>query len=390
MSGENTMEEQRLSAHLRDRPAELEEARKNGVKIVGYFPGNYVPEELIYASGAVPLCLADGANRRAADAALSVVPSVICPFARGQIGEKLLKTNPYYDMLDLVVAPITCQHLKKVAELWEYQGDVEVFKLGVPHKYDGDVELAYFAGRLMALRDRLQALTGNEINNEKINDAIHLYNRLREAFKKISLLRRDSDSPVSTLGFIRLNHASFYADPAVMVDALEAMYAGPAKKRDVIAADAPRLLLLGPNMSIGDYEVLEIVEASGGKIVVEEICEGVRSYWQSLESNGDAILSLARGYLADKLPCAFMRNSAKKRLEFALQLARDFKVSGAIWYQLLCCEVYDVESYLFRARMEEQGIPLLILESDYGLTNAGQFRVRIEAFIEMLGVGVHQ
>jgi len=51
------MEEERLATYLKDRPAQLIEAKNNGVKIIGYFPGNYVPEEIIYASGAVPLCL---------------------------------------------------------------------------------------------------------------------------------------------------------------------------------------------------------------------------------------------------------------------------------------------------------------------------------------------
>jgi hypothetical protein len=41
------MNEEHLAAHLRDRPASLKEAKEKGVKIIGYFPGNYVPEEII-------------------------------------------------------------------------------------------------------------------------------------------------------------------------------------------------------------------------------------------------------------------------------------------------------------------------------------------------------
>ena len=82
---------------LRDRREALERAKSDGTKVVGYFPGGYVPEELIYASGAIPLCLASGGDARVADEALSLVPSVICPFARAQIGEMLLKTDPFYE-----------------------------------------------------------------------------------------------------------------------------------------------------------------------------------------------------------------------------------------------------------------------------------------------------
>jgi benzoyl-CoA reductase/2-hydroxyglutaryl-CoA dehydratase subunit BcrC/BadD/HgdB len=377
------MQEERLAIHLRDRPAQLREAKKNGIKIIGYFPGNYVPEELIYASGAVPLCLVHGGSSQPADAALTVVPHVICPFARAQIGERLLK-NPYYSMIDMLVAPITCQHLKKVAEVWEYYGDLEMFKLGIPHQHDNDFELEYFTDRLRALKDRLQTFTGNEITDEKISEAIELYNRMRELLRKISSLRRTSPSPVSALDFVKLNHASFYADPAFMVEVLDSIYQELKDKQPTVKTDVPRILLAGPNIGYGDYTVLELVKAAGGEIVIEEICEGIRYYWNKIESKGDLFKSLARGYLVDRVPCAFMRNSAKKRLDFTLKLIEDFNVSGVIWYELLCCETYDSESYYFAQKMGEQNIPVLILESDYGTSATGQLKTRIEAFIEIL------
>ena len=335
------MEEKLLAAHLMERPRQLEKAKKDGVKIVGYLPGNYVPEEMIYAAGAVPLCLSHGGSSREADAALSVVPQVICPFARSQIGERLLKENPYYNMIDMLVAPITCQHLKKVAEIWEYYGDLKIFKLGIPHQHENDFELEYFTDRLTALKDRLQKLTGNEITDTKLSEAIDLYNRMRKLLRKISLIRRASDSVISGLDFIKLNHASFYADPAFMVDRLESIYQEIEDRQQDKETGASRILLIGPNISDGDYMILELVEEAGGDIVIEEICEGVRYYWNDIENHGDLFQSLARGYLVDRVPCAFMRNSAKKRLDFVLKLIKDFSVSGVIWYELLCCETYD-------------------------------------------------
>ena len=53
-----------IAAHvdslLQQRREALERAKSDGTKVVGYFPGGFVPEELIYASGAIPLCLAAG------------------------------------------------------------------------------------------------------------------------------------------------------------------------------------------------------------------------------------------------------------------------------------------------------------------------------------------
>jgi len=377
------MEEESLTDHLKDRPLHLAEAKKSGRKIVGFFPGNFVPEEMIYASGAVPLCLIQS-GFRAADAGLAVMPHIICPFARAQVGERLLKENPCYNMMDMLVAPITCQHMKKVAEIWEYRGDLEIFKLGIPQQYEDDFEVEYFINGLKALRGRLEAFTGNKITDEKLGKAIELYNRMRELLRKISLMRRISPSPLSALEFIKLNHASFYADPVFMVEVLESVYQELRDKKPAAESIAPRILLTGPNIGNGDYTVLEIVQATGGEIVVEEICGGIRNYWQSIENQGDLLQSMTRGYLLDRVPCAFLRNASKKRFDYILQLVKEFNVSGIIWYELLCCETYDAESYYFTEKMGELDIPVLVLESDYSTAATGQLKTRIQAFIEIL------
>jgi benzoyl-CoA reductase/2-hydroxyglutaryl-CoA dehydratase subunit BcrC/BadD/HgdB len=383
------MNEDKLAAHLRDRLDNLRESKKKGVKVVGYFPGNYVPEELIYAADVVPVCFAHGGDNISANAAPEVIPHIACPFARTQMGERLMKTNPYYELLDLFVAPITCQHLKKVAEIWDYYGDMEIFKLGVPHQYYGDNELDYYTRRLNDLKNKLQTLTGNAITTKKLGNAIELYNRIRELFKKISLKRRESPPRISTLDFARLNHASLYADPVFMVDFLESINSETnTKSQERSTLEAPRILLIGPNLADGDYDILKLVKEAGGEIVIEDICEGIRYYWNSIDNKGDPLISLAKGYLKDKLPCAFMRRSSKKRLSFALELIKDFNVAGVIWYELLCCETYDIESFFFTREMDKRNIPMLILESSYGIEGIGQTENRINAFIEMVKGGI--
>ncbi|MBN1190126.1 MAG: 2-hydroxyacyl-CoA dehydratase [Dehalococcoidales bacterium] len=376
--------DERLRNHLRDRPNQLQEASKNGIKVVGYFPGNYVPEEMIHAAGAIPLCLIHGGDSAPADTALSVVPRLICPFARYQIGEQLLKNNPYYNMIDLLVAPITCQHLKKVAEVWEYFGNLDIFKLGIPQKYDNDFELEYYTGRLEALKERLQHLTGNTISHLELSHSIDLYNRMRELLRQISLLRVSDPGIITSLDFIQLNHASFYADPVFMTDYLSSLYSELKGKVKSPGSDGCKLLLTGPNVSYGDYSVLELVKKAGGEIVIEEIYEGMRDYWHTISNEGDLMKSLTRGYLIDRTPCALMRNSARKRYENILQLIRDYDVSGVIWYELMCCETFDTESYYLSKKLAEVNIPMLILESDYSNSDSAQFQTRIEAFIEIV------
>lgn len=374
-----------LQSHLRNRPAQLRRLKDNGVKIIGYFVGDYVPEELIYASGAVPLCLCHGGNPMPADAALSSMTRFLCPFARALYGERLLKEQPYYELIDMLVVPITCQHLRRAGDAWDYYTGTKVFRFGIPHEYDSDSGLSYYIGMSRLLKDSLEEFTGNEITDEKIKEAIDLYNKMRERLKEISLVRKESQPPITTLDFIKLNHASFYADPSFIVDILGSLCQQlRGEGKEATTSDAPRLLLVGPNLAYGDYKILELAEEAGGMIVAEEICEGVRFYWENVESNGDLIQVLAKKYLRDRLPCAFMRESAKKRLDFIVKLAREFNVAGVIWYQLQYCDTYDIESYFFAQQMEKIGLRMLKLESDYNILDRGPLATRIETFIESL------
>lgn len=383
------MDVNELEAYLKNRPMELEQLKSKDSKIVGYFASKYVPEEIIYASGAVPICLAHGGDPYPAEVALSAAPRIICPFARAQVGERLQKENPYYSLVDMLVGPTVCQHLRKATDIWEYYTDGEVFRLGVPHQYDSDFEIEYYAERLKALKGRLEILTGNEITDEKLGRAIELYNRMRELLKKVSLMRKAPHPPISALDFIGLNQASFYADPVFMVEILDSVYQELRQKPQPSDPEMPRLLLVGPNIAYGDYKVLNLVEEAGSNIVIEEICEGIRYYWQGIENKGDPYESLAKGYLRDRVPCAFMASATKKRFDFVMKLIQDFNVSGVIWYQLIYCESYDSESYYFVKKMEERNIPVLVLESDYSTLDTGRVKTRIDAFIEMVKGGIY-
>jgi len=364
----------------------LAEARAAGRKVVGYLPGGYVPDELIYASGAIPLCLIHGGQARSAEEALSLVPNVICPFARAQIGETLLKVNPLYNTLDLVVVPTTCQHLKQVGDVWEHQGTVDVFKLGVPYDCQDDYEVEYYRGRLSELKKTLEHLTGNVITDDKLTEAIDVYNRLRGLLRTLSLARRDRQPAISTLDFVRLNHASMYVDPVMMGDVLEAL-CSTTPAAAPLPADRPRVMLMGPALAFGDYDIINLVTEAGAEVVVEEIFEGIRDYRHVVNGSGDPITRLAWSYLHDKKPAAFARGATRKKIDFVLDLIKQFDVQGVLWYQLLCCELYDEESYLFEKVLRERGIPMLVVESDYHSLATGAVRTRLEAFVEIMEGG---
>jgi benzoyl-CoA reductase/2-hydroxyglutaryl-CoA dehydratase subunit BcrC/BadD/HgdB len=381
---------------------------RNHKKVVGYFPGPFVPEELIYAAGALPVCLASGGDAQVADHALSLLPPVICPFARAQVGEMLLKTDPRYQTIDMLVVPSTCQHLRKVGDLWEYYEPTDVFKLGVPYDLDESPGHTYYRDRLADLRARLEGLTGRIITDVAITEAIAVYDRLRAALRAISATRQSVPPAISGLEFVKLCHASLSGDPVEAAATLEAVFGelrasqgaevAPAASPAAPAAGKPRLMLIAPNVAVGDYAILEMIESVGASVVIEDVFEGLRDYRQPAADGGedpsaadgtagDPLDALVRARLVGRVPAAFMRSSTIPRFELVSQLIRDYRVQGVIWYELLGCEFYDQDAFYFENRLREAGIPMLVIESSYHDVRSGAVRTRLEAFLEVVQGG---
>jgi benzoyl-CoA reductase/2-hydroxyglutaryl-CoA dehydratase subunit BcrC/BadD/HgdB len=374
-----------ISAGLIDRPLEIRKLKDKGRKVIGFLPGNFVPEELIYAAGAIPMGLIHGGNPIVVDASTSMTSRFLCPFARAQMGEQALKEQPYYNLVDTLVSPITCQHLRRVGDAWEYFGGTDIFRLGIPYKADSERGLEYYQDMLRLLGKKLEEVTGCLITNSNLSQAIGIYNRLRGLLKKISETRKADQPPISTLDFIKLNQASFFLDPLFLNEALARLLKGLTESQKKNTPDnRPRLLLTGPNVAYGDYRIFELVEECGGNIVVEELTEGLRYYQENIDTDQEPLLSLASGYLRKKVPPAFMRASVKKRFDFIMDLAGEFRIEGVIWYQLQYCDTYDMESYFFEKHLKKAGLNMLKLESDYTVQDRGQLLTRIEAFLETI------
>ena len=54
-----------LHEHLKKRIPELHRMKDDGIKIIGYTPGGYMPDELVYAAGAIPVGLINGGSPEA-------------------------------------------------------------------------------------------------------------------------------------------------------------------------------------------------------------------------------------------------------------------------------------------------------------------------------------
>ena len=372
----------KLSDHLATRLTELTRLRKSGTKLIGYAPGGYMPEELVYAAGAVPVGLIRGGDPEPVAESAAYVPRFIDTFCRSQIGYRMMGGDPLYEIIDLLVVPVTDHNIKTIADCFNFFTNTNVFRFGVPHQKD-EYAFEYYLAGLHALKNKLEEFTGNKIEDRKLREAIDLSNRMRELLKEISLLRLSERPPITGLEFAKLNHASFIADRAVFIDALNSIHR-ELKQKPPSGPKGPRILLTGSTLAMGDYKVLEIAENTGANIVIEEFAEGLRHFWENVHVNGDLMQALADRYFRRRVPPAWFRPS-RERLDYLIKLARDFNIDGIIWYQLMYRSSYDIQAFYFEKLLKKElDIPMLKVESDYDVSERGPLRTRVETFVEII------
>jgi benzoyl-CoA reductase/2-hydroxyglutaryl-CoA dehydratase subunit BcrC/BadD/HgdB len=373
-----------LAQVARTRPEKLKERKEKGIKLVGYI-GRFVPEELIHASGALPYLLCRGGQPEPPDAVIPYMLRFMSPYSRSQIGYHLLGIDPIIPMLDLVVVQCSDCHESRLADLFEYF-KLPTARLGVPPDWKKSLSRDYYYKELTRLREKLEVITGNRVSDGKLKESIESINKIRDLLRKINLLRREQPPRIGGYDFIRLNHYSFYCDPEVLIGKLQDLYEELQKGKSPFSTEAPRILLAGHVVGVGDYVVPRLIEDSGGVVAAEFLDEGTRHSAWNVKTDGDLMGNLGETHYLERTPPSVFQPAWEERVEIMKKLIGDFKIDGVIWYELSFEEVYDLECSIISKAMAETSIPFLKLESSYEYSReaVGPLTTRVESFIESI------
>ncbi len=107
--------------------------------------------------------------------------------------------------------------------------------------------------------------------------------------------------------------------------------------------------------------------------------------WRQVdEEESDPTRALAQYYVYDRPSCPRVFGDQPRRLEYTLDLAKEFRVDGVIGERLLFCDMWVVEHYMTDQDLKKEGIPFLKLDREYILSGTGQLKTRVQAFIETI------
>ena len=364
------------------RISQIAEERKTGKKIVGTFC-LFVPDEIIFAAGADRIILCGGKNETVSIAE-QYLPRNICPLVKSSFGSIVnngcsgVKSCSHFGMVDMVVAENTCDSKKKMYELL---GDyVLTYVIDLPQRPDSPEALKYFLGELYKFKGAMEQLTGNKVTIEQLKKEIESSNETRKLFHKLYGLRKMDPPPISGVDVLKVLQKQYFLSTDELKKSLR-MLICEVEQVEVEWAHKPRIMISGCPMAGGNTKIPEIIESKGGVIVAEGSCTGTRSFWDLVDEDKDPMLALAERYI--KIPCSCMSPN-DRRIDNILELAREFKIDGVVYYTLQFCHGYNIERYKVQQALKKAGIPMLAIETDYGDSDLEQIGLRVDAFMEML------
>ena len=350
--------------------------KDKGARIVGIMC-EYTPREIIMAANAIPVCLCGG-DADMIPAAEEHLPANLCPLIKSTYGYCINQANPFLEMADLLVAETTCDGKKKMYELMAEHKAMYVLEL--PQKPESEDALVYWTEELRKFRAGLGRLFGVTITDQALRDAIKLMNRERRLRRELAALMRAGAAPLT--GKELLDMKSLISCIPQDLDAYEcALAALPGRRLDPPAGARTRVLLTGVPLPHGAERVLNIIEESGGLVVCQENCTGIKPIREDVNPDtDDPIAAIAEKYF--HLPCSVM-TSNQGRLDLLRELAKEYRPACIIDLVWQACITYDVESYQVRKLAEEElGLPYLRIETDYSPSDTARLATRVQALFE--------
>ncbi len=366
------------------RIQELDEHRKKGGKVLGSFCV-FVPDEVIFGAEAIGVGLCGGSDFWVPDGE-KVLPRNMCPLIKASVGAKTSGTCPYFQSVDLLVGETTCDGKKKAWEILEEHVPMHVMDLPQMKR---EKDKLNWIEEIKLFKEKVEKLTGNVVTREKLEESIKLINNKRKALQRLYDMRKAAKLPISGKDALLITQIAFYDDPErfiAKVDELCDELEERIEKGDtVFKEDAPRILVTGTPMAIPNWKMHHLIEGNGGAVVCEETCTGTR-YFSNLVDEGSQSLeeqyqALAERYLGINCAC-FTPNEG--RIDDIIRLYKEYSADGVIYYSLPFCHTYAVEYKKVKDALDKAGIPVILIESDYSLQDAGQITTRLEAFFEML------
>jgi len=348
--------------------------KRTGNKAVGYLC-TYVPEEILYAADILPVRILG--SHEPPTVTEPYIFAMYCHFCRDCLAQGLKGRFTY---LDGIVEGQSCLHLRQAFNAWRLHIPIEyAHYIYVPHGIQTPRAIPYFTQELAKFKQSLEKWTDKTISNQDLDKGIAILNRNRELMLRITEYRKANPPKITGLEAMEMTLSSQIVNKEEHSKLLERLLQELPNRR-LNRQSNIRLMIIGSEDD--DRVFMKNVEDLGATFVVDEHCTGTRYYWNNVTQNEDRLAAIASRYV-NRVPCPSKDWPELTRIQHAVNIAKEYNVNGALIIQNKFCDPHGIEIPPLKDALAQIGVQTYPLEFDVTVP-WGQFRTRVEAFLETL------
>jgi len=360
---------------IRTSEERLSALSESGKKIIGYFC-TYTPVEIIHATGLIPVRITGGYGNT--DKAYQHVPDFICPYMKRAL-EKALDGR--YDYISGLIQGYTCDAACGMVNIWK-----DALKLdwvhSIPIPYNDTPESSdYFKAVLDELVQNLSAF-GGDFSDSALNGSLNLYHRIRKIQYTLYQQRYQGKSNFTASDLMTIMDAGDVVPPEDYLCLLEDLSKRLPNHRRNQHHRFPVPVLVSGSL-IERPEVMDMIESSGGRIVADDLCNGLRQIFPT-DGKGETPMDRLIHRTLNRFPCP-SRSRATDRGRRLLDILTQSRAKGIIFLIQKFCTPHLADIPILSELLKAKGYPAIVIEMDESWKMEGQVKTRLEGFFEMLG-----
>ena len=355
------------------RKAVADHLAETGKGAIGMMP-IYAPEELVHATGFLPVGLWGGS--RPVTKARAYLPPFACSVMQ-QVME--LECEGAYDDLAAVVFSVPCDTLKCMSQKWKGTSPVLVFT----HPQNRGLEAAnrFLEREYAILKEKLENVTGVKITNAALEHSIQVYNENRAVMREFSALAAQYPQVISAVD----RHAVFKSrlfieksrHTALVKQLMEAVRAAepqPWTGKKVVVTG----ILMEPN------GLLELFDQLGLAIVADDLAQESRQIRVDVPEGDEAPLYRLARVWQKMYGCSVATDIQKQRGPMLLDMVRKTGADAIVVAMMKFCDPEEWDYPIYYKQFEAQGVRNLMIEVDQESTSFEQIHTRLQSLVETL------
>lgn len=299
-----------------------------------------------------------------------------------------------YQFLDCMLTPDSCAQMNRCVENIEHldlcgREGFFVTYADVPMKSDETALRHYVRQMRQYVLDPLEKRFSIDTSEQALQKAVSLHNRISRLLMDIGDFRREENPRITGYEFAVLCLVSYCCPKEPLLPILEETLAELQNRRpDQRPGFRAKVVLAGSE--IDDPQLIHMIEEAGALVVADRFCLGSFPGREEIDlrDGEDPLVGICRHYMEGGQCPRFMNTEKiRERHAYMDRLARHFHADGIIYQQIKFCDYWGYErAYASRVMREEYGYPVLSIDRPYAVSNAGQLRTRVQAFVESMEI----